>query len=125
MPAIGNIDELVDTIGFSSFETLVRVRGGRRLYVPTDVESAAQIVQWLGEDKAVRLIESYGGFSIDIPNRRPATLPSRRAMIEALVDAGKSDAEIVEVVGCTERAVRGYRREMREALPASNLRQAS
>lgn len=119
MPAIGNSEEIVDTIGFNSFEMLVKVRGGRRLYVPTSIEGAGQIVQWLGGDKANRLIEAFGGFAIDIPNRRPKTPPSRRSVIVALIEAGKTDSEISEMVDCTERAVRGYRSEMRETLPGS------
>jgi hypothetical protein len=115
MPAIGNIDEIVETIGYSSFETLIKVRGGRRLYVPTDPERAAQIVQWLGEEKAGLLIETFGGFSIDVPNRRAVTPPSRRNVIEALISAGKSDDEIVEIVECTDRTVRAYRRDLVEA----------
>jgi DNA-binding NarL/FixJ family response regulator len=125
MPAIGNTDELVAAIGYTAFETLVSVRGGRRLYVPTDVESAAQIVQWLGEEKAHRLIEEFGGFAIDIPNRRPTTLPSRQQVIEALISARLSDADIADKVGCTERWVRNIRSQMREALPGSNRRAAS
>jgi hypothetical protein len=124
MPAIGNIDELVATIGYSSFEMLVKVRGGRRLYVPTAVSRADQLVQWLGEESAARMIEEFGGFHIDIPNRRPATPPSRRAVIHALITAGKTDAEIVELVECTERSVRRYRDEMRDTRPGL-LRQAA
>lgn len=120
MPALGNMDELVETIGYTAFETLVRVRGGRRLYVPTNVDAAPQLVQWLGQDRAAALIENYGGFGIDIPNRRPTTLPSRQGVIEALIESGRSDRDISEAVQCTERAVREYRSKMREALPGRN-----
>ncbi|HYI40006.1 MAG TPA: hypothetical protein VE053_06780 [Allosphingosinicella sp.] len=119
MPAIGNIDEIVETIGFTGFEALVSVRGGRRLYVPTHVAGAQQIIQWLGEDKAASLVESFGGFHVDIPNRRPTTPPSRRSIIVAFIDAGKTDDEIVELVQCTERSVRRYRSERRDTRPAS------
>lgn len=117
MPAIGNTDELVEAVGYSAFEMLVSVRGGRRIYVPTDIAAAAQIVQWIGQEKAGLLIEAFGGFAVDIPNRRPTTQPSRRAIIEELIRAGKTDGEVADLVQCTERAVRGYRAEMREALP--------
>jgi hypothetical protein len=123
MPAVGNIDELVATIGYSGFEFLVTVRGGRRLYVPTKLESAPQLIQWFGEDKAQKLVEAFGGFSVDIPNRRATTPPSRRQIIEVLIQNGKSDTEISELTQCTERAVRGYRSDMREALPG--LKQAA
>lgn len=125
MPAIGNVDELVEAIGFSSFEMLVSVRGGRRLYVPTDIGSAENLVQWLGEEKAAALIGAFGGFAIDIPNRRPTTLPSRQLVIEALIEAKLSDSEIADKVGCTERWVRGVRASMREALPGFKRSAAS
>jgi DNA-binding NarL/FixJ family response regulator len=119
MPALGNIDELVEAIGYSAFETLVTARGGRRLYVPKSVDAAPNIAQWLGEEKADTLIQIFGGFSIDIPNRRPTTLPSRQPIIAALIEAGKSDDEIVDITGCTERSVRRYRSKMRDARPGS------
>jgi hypothetical protein len=123
MPAVGNTDELVGAIGFSAFERLVEVRGGRRLRVPTDIDRAQQIVQWLGLDAAGKLIGQFGGFEVDVPNRRPHALPSRRQMVYALIEAGRSDDDIVEIVHCTGRAVRGYRADWREenpeALPGS------
>lgn len=123
MPAIGNRDEIVALIGYSSFEILIKNRGGQRLNVPSRMEHGSVLENWIGTEKAKVLIDQFGGFSIDIPTGRRVAPPSRQALIEAYILAGWPDSQIAEKVECTERAIRSSRKRMRECgkqLPGGN-----
>lgn len=122
MPAIGNIDEILSTIGASAFRCLVEVRGGTSLRIPRRIDAAGQIVQWLGEEAAGRLIDEYGGFVIDVPNLKAT--PAYDHRVTPLLNK-LTDAQIAITVGCTERTVRNIRRRATGNLPAMKLRAAS
>lgn len=120
MPALGNEAELIACVGEQATDQLVLQFGGQRVYVPTKSVSGTAIEAVIGSIALGRLIEDYGGFWIDVPNRRAKALPSRRRQIFEYFEAGRGNRDIANLVGCTERAVRGYRAKWRETFPGGN-----
>ena len=109
MPAIGNIDEIVAAIGYRAFETLVEVRGGETFRVPK--HPTPMILQWLGEIAAESFCEAFGGFTIQVPNRKGVDYYPRTRPL--LLLGTLSANEIARAVGCTEWTVRQHRKRLR------------
>jgi DNA-binding NarL/FixJ family response regulator len=106
MTASSNMDDLARLIGVSGLKTLADVRGGTRLYVPTRIDGARHLVQWLGTEATQRLVDAWGGACIDVPNFR--LTPSVEGRVLSLATTGLTHAQIALAVGCTERTVRKH-----------------
>lgn len=103
-------DDVVAVIGFSAFTNIIEARAGSEFRIPC--EPTDQIIQWLGEGTAARFCEEFGGCKIDVPNGKRT--PSVRSQVLSLLRRGFKEAEIVDIVGCTGRAVRKHKRWARE-----------
>jgi hypothetical protein len=109
VPAIGNIDEIAEVIGYSGIETLVEVCGGTRLFVGKRPSPA--LIQWLGEERALQLSERFGGFDIFVPNRKAVNHLKRTKPL--ILQGLLTTNEIALIVGCAEGTVRKHRGMLR------------
>lgn len=74
--------------------------GGRQLYIPNKPPVDSDLVAAIGQVAAHKLAKRFGGISYAIP-----IASGKRARIVALLQDGKTKAEVADLVGCTERYV--------------------
>lgn len=98
-------DEVVTLIGYDAFQAIVAAHGGRELRIPVALERAPHLTQMVGHEQAQRMIEEFGGCSLDVPNgkRTPSTAPR---VLHLRHQYNMSHSEIAATLDCTERAVR-------------------
>ncbi len=59
--------EVREIVGHEAARVLQKQRAGRRIYVPKTCKANHWITQAIGVDAAQKLIDTFGGLSIDIP----------------------------------------------------------
>lgn len=111
MSVVGNKNEIYEVIGAKAFLALVRYRGGTQLWVPTKIDDAQSLAQWIGQEAATRLVEEYGGFRIQVPNLR--VTPSADKKVLRLFELGFPDWEIAIIAQVTEQTVRAVRKRQK------------
>lgn len=114
--ATGNIDEIVQLIGFSPFRSLIEARGGTFVRIPSSLANAALLIQFVGQDAAGKLVNAYGGESIYVPNDKAT--PSARIRVLELAEAAPdlTHSQIALAVGCSETTVRKHLGRAKAAL---------
>lgn len=99
--------EIAEVIGDEAALRLVRVYGGRSVYVPGKPIEGHSLEQLLGRDAFVKLVLNYGGAELrDIP--LAAALSSKALMIRSLARSfpNMSNRRIAAAARTTERHVR-------------------
>lgn len=104
--------EVAEIIGLQSALELVRLRGGRTVYVPCRDRLKNSRLQELVPDAAGLLSLHFGGEELPVPRLTALERSARDRAIIAARKAGHTVADIADRFGLTERhtwrVVRGY-----------------
>jgi len=109
-----SIQDMVAVIGLAAALVIVEERGGIRLCVPAQVRTDHWLMQKIGAEAFVRLVQVYAGEEIEIPKCDAAL----RALREhEIVSSDESNARLARRYGYTERGIRKLKRRVRNAAP--------
>ncbi len=79
------IDSIREAVGAEAAAILVRLFGGRKVYVPIAASATHSIARAIGTQAAARLSRRFGGEYIDVPNLQPpGPRPTARRLQSAL-----------------------------------------
>lgn len=116
--------DLIDVAGHPLVNELIRLRGGRRFYVPTTARGRNRVIPELtraaGADAVRRFVQRYGGTEVTVPQRNAIWV--RERIVALTLARTHSVAAIAEELNCTERTVYLVRRTTR--VPRSTLRES-
>lgn len=104
-----SVQDLIEVVGLSAAEVIVRERGGIRLCIPMKAKANHWMAKLIGLDKMVKLVRVYQGEEIDIPRCAAAILAARENEIAC---SEKSNAELAREHGYTERGIRKLKRRV-------------
>lgn len=106
--------ELAEVIGFDATWTLVRAKGGQRVFIPSSVDAGHWLCQLVGLEAGQKLAEHLrggrSGCELTIPLAR--TYQSRRALAEALGE-GASANEAAAAAGVHIRTAYRHRKRLK------------
>lgn len=127
MPAESEI--LIGEISEWAIERLVSKFGGRRIYIPHQVDPDHTIAKTIGSIEAGRLTRIHGGSVVFIPKKHKITIRARNLRILQLLIADATVEEVAKRYGMTERNVRiiaqkmssGKFHELKERLNKSTM----
>ena len=104
MPATGR--ELVECIGFVAAIELVRVHGGRRVYIPHALAHDHPLAIVIGHAAASVLAARYGPCQLEVPALTRARLLLRDNALRAAFDEGANMDELTDRYNISERHAR-------------------
>lgn len=94
-------------IGEEAYAALIRLYGGRRLYVPVCITPENPIVLVIGWMRAIAFAQTFGGERIEIPMRDSfSACAARHDAIRRMRNNGATVAEICASTGYSARQVR-------------------
>ncbi|ROO28271.1 Mor transcription activator family protein [Salinisphaera orenii] len=108
--------EIAAVIGMAATCDLIAARGGTRLYVPAQLTPEHALNREIGAEAAAKLVEIYGGDTLDMPRAHAATRAALHRTIVARYIDGASAAQLARDYGVTERWVYALAARRREAL---------
>jgi len=101
------LERLIIAVGIDSAFLLVRKRGGERIYIPSrEISGGHWLAELLGPEAAARLVEAYGGESVDIPRLNPHDLRARDMEICRRAAGGEKARALAREYGVSTRWVR-------------------
>lgn len=101
--------EFIELIGIQHTETIIRERGGIRLYVPSHAKQDHWLAKLTSLDALKQLVARYGGDAIDIP-RCDAAIRAIREL--EIVNADESNATLARRYNYTERGIRKLKKRV-------------
>ncbi|NOR71612.1 MAG: hypothetical protein GQ532_18315 [Methylomarinum sp.] len=113
--------ELVGIVGLSAALTLVEIRGGIRLSVPTRVKPEHWLVQHIGLEALKKLVDYYKGEEIEIDRCVRALSAIKEQQILQESAQGCSNAQLARKYGYTERGMRKLRRRVEKTEPTPQI----
>ena len=103
------LHDLLNCLGWEAMESLARLLGGRRVYIPADTLSPA-IVEILGEFHAEQIRRLWAGTRIEVPVLSAVAAARRRDASRkhalAMLAAGRSVRSVAAATGLSPRTVR-------------------
>ena len=121
------IDELETAMGEKAFVTLLKHKGGLRLYVPKQMHADHMIAILVGIDAALALAELAGGEFVDLPTLARYDRQAQRERIVGLRKKGLSIDMVAWECKCARRYVsqvcREHREEIDREIPGPRMRQ--
>jgi DNA-binding CsgD family transcriptional regulator len=107
----GIIEDIGAAIGYTATSTLVRWYAESTLYVPLEAREDHALAKIIGMPAYRRLVADFAGHSIRIP--KPITEADARARrVARLLRAGRTDREIADAEGVTERRAQQLRKQL-------------
>lgn len=100
------VDQAAALIGPEAWGSLLRVFGGKRLYIPARIGASHPIAVAIGQEMADRLAYAFPQNYLEIP-----IAAQRRARIRALLGQGLDAGAVARIVGCTRRHVQAVKAE--------------
>ena len=116
-----SILSMVQVIGISAALSLVRERGGIRLYVPLAAHADHPISEMIGIERMQDLVRVYGGEEVEIPRCASALKAQRDHEIGERHDAGASQTELARAYQMTERNIKKILAARRAGLAEDQL----
>jgi hypothetical protein len=98
------IDSIRAVVGDDAAAQLIKLFGGRKVYVPLTTNDEHRISKAIGIQAAAALSRRFGGDYIDVPSPRVGSSALRRQIL-ALASKDVSEIEIARRLGCTRRWV--------------------
>lgn len=128
-----SISDLVETIGLKQTLTLISAApkgtGGRpwrvNLYVPQKLHAEHFLVRVLGWDDAERMVDRFGGYTLQPSNCNWLFREYRNGMVRNLRNEGATSHQIADAVGISERQVRNILAEKAPQDLSALLKQAA
>jgi hypothetical protein len=105
--------DILKILGPEKSAALIRIYGGRKLYIPAKPAKNHSIAETVGFLGMAALCREFGGFKICIANARSQN--SKKAQIMELIDQGLSLSKIAELMEVTMRYVSMVKKEYRQA----------
>jgi len=115
------IADLVDVVGPKAALTIVELRGGARLYVPSKATAEHWLAEHIGIEALQQLSKIYGGEWMEVDRCAALLRAAFEAKVVAEFDRGASNCELALRYGYTERGIRKLRRRVEEREPSPNL----
>ena len=107
-----SLEEVCDAIGYRATRVIAAWFAGRRFYVPLNSRQDHPLVQLLGLESFLELVEAYGGDWIEVPTSLEDQTFRRNREIAEQLAFGMTPGEIAERHGLTRRRVEQIRREL-------------
>lgn len=104
LPAV--FQPFIRKVGPAPTITLIEHYGGTRVQVPYHADPSHALAQLLGFEAFERLVQEFGGDTIDVPLGTIAKRATRNARIKAGREAGETTASLARRFHLTERAIR-------------------
>ena len=104
------LHDLLNCLGWEAMESLARLLGGRRVYIPADTLSPA-IVEILG-DRSEAFHRCFSGCRVEIPTISYIQLLRRQETARRLLAEGKPAREVVDRTGLSHRTIRRIKAQL-------------
>lgn len=100
------VSDLIDLIGLNDTLSLLRARGGERVYIPLEVTDGHWLLESVGKRSAETVCRYWGGDYLALPMGSKLKSAQRNVEIYRAREQGKSVKEIARLFETTERSVR-------------------
>lgn len=100
---------IAETAGLAAAVALARDHGGTEIYIRRTLDRDHVLVRSVGMEAAASILEVLGPGAMEVPLGPAGRNHELARRIVALLDEGRSEAQVARALGCHIRTVRRYR----------------